>query len=93
MGSIYSAEEILNFSEHSSEIGTLSLATTKKCIEVKVLHTTSSTTNRGKSHILGKNRKTKFQIQNKNISNIMSTSPIVTMTSKKIFVEIKISIL
>ena len=62
-------------------------------IEGKVLHTTSSTTNRGKSHILGKNKKTKFQIQNKNISNIMSTSPIVTMTSKKIFVEIKISII
>ena len=65
MENLYFEEEILNFGEHSSDSSILSSATKNNLIEGKVLPSTSSTTNRGKENILGKNRKGKLQIQNK----------------------------
>ena len=51
---------MLNFSEHGSDSGILSSATENNIIEWKVLPTRSSTTNRRKANILGKNRNPKL---------------------------------
>ena len=77
MENSYSEEEIFNFGENSSENGTVSEESKNNIMEDNVSLTTSSTTYREKINIIEKNKKENSQIQNKNISNIMSTVLII----------------